>query len=72
MSLIYFLKSFLFLLIISTVPVSAYIDPGTGSYFFQLLIAFGVGAIFSIKLFWRNIKSLFSSLFKKKNDDIDV
>jgi hypothetical protein len=41
-------------------PAHAYIDPGTGSYVFQILIAAVVGAAFSIKLFWRRIKGFFT------------
>jgi hypothetical protein len=32
-----------------------YIDPGTGSYIFQLMIAAVVGSLFAIKLFWKKI-----------------
>lgn len=35
----------------------AYIDPGTGSYFLQILIAGMLGAAFAVKLYWRKIKS---------------
>jgi hypothetical protein len=38
----------------------AYIDPGTGSYVFQLLIAGILSALVSIKIFWRNIKKFFA------------
>ena len=43
----------------------AYLDPGTGSYIFQILIASSMGAIYLIKTFWRQISSFFSKLFKK-------
>ncbi len=43
----------------------AYIDPGTGSYILQLIIAVFVGAMYAIKIFWKRIiafvKKLFSS-----------
>ena len=35
----------------------AYIDPGSGSYFLQLLIAGLLGALYSIKIFWNRIRS---------------
>jgi hypothetical protein len=41
-------------------PALAYIDPGTGSYLIQLLIAAAVGLAFGVKLYWRKIKTLFS------------
>lgn len=34
---------------------SAYVDPGVGSYLFQLLIAVGVGALFAAKVFFRTL-----------------
>lgn len=33
----------------------AYIDPGTGSYILQIVIAGVVGAAFTLKLFWRRL-----------------
>ncbi|MCF7810505.1 hypothetical protein K9N50_05910 [bacterium] len=45
----------------------AYLDPGTGSYLLQILIAGLVGAAFSIKVFWLRIKDFFSG--KKKDND---
>lgn len=41
-------------------PAHAYIDPGTGSYFFQMLIAGLLGAGAAIAMFWRRIVSFFS------------
>jgi hypothetical protein len=37
----------------------AYIDPGTGSYVLQLIIAAVVGVSFSIKIFWKKIVRIF-------------
>lgn len=37
----------------------AYVDPGTGSYILQLILAGMVGAAFTLKLFWRRIKLFF-------------
>ena len=36
----------------------AYLDPGTGSFVFQVLIAAVMGGLYSIKTYWRNIKGL--------------
>ena len=61
------------MLLIFTRDAFAYIDPGTGSYFLQLLIAGLLGAFFAIKIFWKNIKASLSNLFskgQKKKDDI--
>ena len=46
--------------------VHAYLDPGTGSYLFQILIAALVGGLFAVKLFWGRIKAFFLGLFGKK------
>lgn len=45
----------------------AYIDPGTGSYILQIVIAGLVGAAFTLKLFWRRIQLFFSRSASKKN-----
>ncbi len=52
----------------------AYIDPGMGSMFFQILIAGLVTFGFIIKIFWGKIKNLVKKLFSKgdktaKNED---
>ena len=43
----------------------AYLDPGTGSYVFQLLIAGAVGLGFLVKVYWNRIKLFFTRLFSK-------
>jgi hypothetical protein len=45
-------------------PAQAYLDPGTGSYFVQILIAGLAGGGYLIVTFWGKIKGLFSSIFK--------
>lgn len=47
----------------------AYLDPGTGSYVLQLLIAGVVGAVFALKTFWRSILSFVARLTGRKNSD---
>ncbi|MBM4328754.1 MAG: hypothetical protein FJ118_16500 [Deltaproteobacteria bacterium] len=37
-------------------PASAYIDPGAGSYALQVIIAFLVGALFAVKVYWNKLK----------------
>ena len=44
----------------------AYIDPGIGSYIFQIIIAALLGAAYTIKLFWGNIKTFFENTFSKR------
>jgi len=40
--------------------ILAYLDPGSGSFLIQLLLAGGLGAAFLIKTYWRKIKALFT------------
>ena len=60
-----FLTVFLFVFV---KDVRAYIDPGTGSYIFQLLIGVFVGLLFTLKLYWKKVKNLFS---RKSSNDSD-
>lgn len=43
-----------------------YIDPGTGSYIFQIIIAAFVAVSFAVKIYWHKIKIFASQLFHKK------
>ena len=49
----------------------AYIDPGTGSYIFQMLIALVVGGMFFLNLFWVKIKVFLANLFSSKDKQED-
>lgn len=53
----------LFLLTFS-LPAYAYLDPGTGSMFLQLLFAGFLAVLYAMKLFWGNIKKFFINLHK--------
>jgi hypothetical protein len=46
--------------------VHAYIDPGTGSYVFQIVIAAFVAVSFMVKIYWLKIKGFVGRLFSKK------
>ena len=54
------------LLIISTQNANAYIDPGSGSYFFQMLVASLFGATYAVKLYWDKITSQIKKVFNNK------
>ena len=58
-------------LITSYGHASAYLDPGTGSYFFQILMAAILGVAFSLKMSWKKITSFIENMFAKghKRDD---
>jgi hypothetical protein len=51
---------------LSTKPAHAYLDPGSGSYMIQMLIAGAVGGSLFVKTFWVKIKNL---LGKKKDEN---
>ncbi|MCJ7655183.1 MAG: hypothetical protein MUO97_07820 [Dehalococcoidia bacterium] len=46
----------------------AYLDPGTGSYIFQVMVAFVIGGLYTIKKYWQKIKNFFSNHFSKKQE----
>lgn len=46
----------------------AYLDRGTGSYVFQVMIAALIGALFTIKMHWQKIMNFFSNLFSNKQE----
>jgi hypothetical protein len=43
----------------ANVLLLAYLDPGSGSFIIQMLLAGGLGLAFLIKTYWRKIKGLF-------------
>lgn len=57
--------SFLFFITI-TQKSYGYLDPGTGSYVIQLLIAGFATLAYGIKFFWSNIKNFFARFKKDK------
>lgn len=65
-------------LVISSILLSApsknpplYLDPGSGSYIFQLLIAALVGGAFVAKMYWGKITGFFRKLFNRSTDDTE-
>lgn len=53
-----FILSALFLLANAS-PAHAYLDPGTGSYVLQVLLAALVAGLYGIKQYWYKIKGFF-------------
>jgi len=49
--------------------IFAYIDPGTGSYIIQIMIAVFIGISFAIRVYWKKIKAFLSGVFKKNSGD---
>jgi len=47
----------------------AYLDPGTGSYVFQVLVGTVLGGLFFLKAFWKNIKNSLTNRFSRRAKD---
>jgi len=45
-----------------------YLDPGSGSYLIQLLLAGALGGLFMVKTYWQQIKQYVKNKFTKKTD----
>jgi hypothetical protein len=43
-----------------------YIDPGTGSYIFQIVMASLVGTMAAVALFWQRVVTFCRNVFDKK------
>lgn len=51
------------LLLIASHDAHAYLDPGSGSYFFQVVLATFVSAFVAVKLYWGRIVSFVARRF---------
>jgi Zn-dependent protease with chaperone function len=47
----------------------AYIDPGSGSFIIQIIIAALLGALFALKMYWRRTRAYLAGLFSKRPPD---
>jgi len=54
------------------VPAMAYIDPGTGSFLIQGIIAVVIGAGVTLKVYWTQLRAMFSGRAASKDEDDDV
>lgn len=45
----------------------AYVDPGTGSYILQIVLAGLLGALFALKTFWHRMMGFFRSLLARRS-----
>ena len=60
------------LLLLPARDAYAYLDPGTGSFLLQAVIAVVMGALLTLKLYWHRLKSFFSSAGERdRGDDSD-
>jgi len=57
--------------IVSSPPANAllYLDPGTGSFLLQIIIAAGMSVLFVFGLFRKKLAAFFGRLFGKKPSD---
>ena len=63
------LAIFVFSALINPEPAHAYLDPGSGSYFIQIVIATLAGSGFLIKTQWGKIKEIFKKPKEKKGGE---
>ena len=49
--------------------VHAYIDPGSGSYLIQFILALLLGGAFAVKRFWHNIKKTSRDMFGRQGKE---
>jgi hypothetical protein len=47
----------------------AYLDPGSGSFIIQILIATLVGGLFIVKSYWQKITGFFRNMFSRREGD---
>ncbi len=47
----------------------AYLDPGSGSYFIQLLLASLMGGLFILGVYRKKVTDFFRNLFSNRKDD---
>ncbi len=57
---------FLGLFLLSALNAFSYIDPGSGSYVLQILIASILGILTLMKIYWSRLKTFFVSFLAKK------
>jgi hypothetical protein len=46
-----------------------YLDPGSGSYLLQLLIASLLGGLLLLRMYWAKVKGFFRKLFGRPIDE---
>jgi len=61
----------LLVFMLSAIPAFAYIDPGTGSFLVQGIIAAVIGIGVTGKLYWARIKSLLTGKPMPEDEDND-
>ncbi len=62
-----------FLCLCFPVQAYAYLDPGTGSYMLQMLVATLLGALYALKIYWSRLKAFIRNFYSKdkKEDSLE-
>jgi hypothetical protein len=47
----------------------AYLDPGSATFVFQVIAAFLLSMLVTLKIYWQKVKSGVRSLFARKNEE---
>ncbi|MEM7172048.1 MAG: hypothetical protein AAF530_17900 [Pseudomonadota bacterium] len=68
-SIFLFALTFAFALDFST-PALAYLDPGTGAMFLQIILGGVAGAVVICKLYWQRFKAFFSRSASGPSDPV--
>lgn len=56
------------LVLLGAIEAYAYIDLGTGSYVFQVVVASLLGGLFVLKAYWAKIRDLFGRRRHRRDD----
>lgn len=48
---------------------NAYLDPGSGSYLLQLLIAGALGALFALRVYWKRVRGFLLRLIGRSQEE---
>ena len=49
-----------------------YLDPGSGSFILQLIIAGLMGALFMVGVYWKKVKKFIKGIFISENKDDEI
>lgn len=48
---------------------NAYLDPGSGSFLLQILLAAILGGLFVLRSYWGKVKTFFANLFSREDNE---
>ncbi|MBU8933396.1 MAG: hypothetical protein KOO62_05250 [candidate division Zixibacteria bacterium] len=60
------------IMLLLTDDAHAYVDPSTGSYLIQILLAGLLGALFTLKIYWKRVSLFIATLFSRSKRDDDT